>query len=212
MTLNLAIGPLALFSLVGSITPGPNNLMLMRSGAKFGMRRSVGHAVGVQIGFLGLMLLSWLGVGAVLIAFPAAFIVLRWLCFAYLMWLAWVVLQDGRLPDSARDLARPTAAQSSPVQTRPMSCAEAIAFQLINPKAWMMTVTVVSAFYGGIAPRFMDVAAATMICMAIGIVCMTIWTAWGASLHHLLEQPRSRKLFSYSMAALVVASALWILR
>jgi threonine/homoserine/homoserine lactone efflux protein len=207
LTLNLAIGPLALFSLVGAITPGPNNLMLMRSGATFGIRRSLWHALGVQIGFIGLMLLSWLGVGALLLAIPTAFTVLRWLCFAYLIWLAWVVLQDGR----ARDPARAAAMPGRPIQSRPMSCAEAILFQLINPKAWMMAVTVVSAFYGGVAPRAVDVAAATMICVAIGTVCMTIWTAWGATLHHLLEQPRSRQLFSYSMAALVLATAVWML-
>jgi threonine/homoserine/homoserine lactone efflux protein len=207
LSLNLAIGPLALFSLVGAITPGPNNLMLMRSGATFGMRRSLWHALGVQIGFIGLMLLSWLGVGAMLLAFPAAFTMLRWLCFAYLIWLAWVVLQDGRVQDPARA----AAPQPGPLQNRPLNCVEAILFQLINPKAWMMAVTVVSAFYGGVAPRAVDVAAATLICVAIGTVCMTIWTAWGASLHHLLEQPRSRLLFSYTMAALVVATAVWML-
>jgi threonine/homoserine/homoserine lactone efflux protein len=206
LPLNLAIGPLALFSLVGSITPGPNNLMLMRSGATFGMRRSLWHGLGVQLGFIGLMLLSWLGVGALLLALPSAFTVLRWLCFAYLMWLAWVVLQDGRTPDTER-----AATQGRPFQGRPMRCVEAIVFQLINPKAWMMAVTVVSAFYGGVAPRVVDVAAATMICVAIGTACMTIWTAWGATLHHLLERPQSRRLFSYSMAALVVATAVWML-
>jgi threonine/homoserine/homoserine lactone efflux protein len=207
-TLNLALGPLALFSLVGAITPGPNNLMLMRSGATFGVRRSLWHALGVQVGFVGLMLLSWIGVGAMLLALPAAFTVLRWLCFAYLMWLAWMVLQDGR----AQESARANSDQSRPAQHRPMRCAEAILFQLINPKAWMMAVTVVSAFYGGVAPRAVDVAAATVVCVAIGTVCMFIWTAWGATLHHLLERPRSRQLFSYVMTALVVASAVWMLR
>ena len=206
MALNLATGPLALFSLVGAITPGPNNLMLMRSGAAFGMRRSLWHAAGVQIGFIGLMLLSWLGVGALLLALPAAFTMLRWLCFAYLMWLAWVVMQDGRAGNPGR-----AAPQSRPVQSRPLRCAEAIAFQLINPKAWMMAVTVASAFYGGVAPRFVDIVAASLICSGIGTLCMLVWTAWGASLHHLLEQPRSRMLFSYGMAAVVVATAVWML-
>jgi threonine/homoserine/homoserine lactone efflux protein len=160
----------------------------------------------VQIGFVGLMLLSWLGVGALLLALPSAFTVMRWLCFAYLMWLAWVVLQDGRTPDPAR-----AATQSRPILSRPMRCIEAIVFQLVNPKAWMMAVTIVSAFYGGIAPRLVDIAAAALVCTCIGSLCMLVWTAWGASLHHLLEQPRSRRLFSYGMSALVVATAVWML-
>ncbi len=94
MALNLTIGPMALFTFVASITPGPNNLLLMRSGARFGVRRSVPHLLGVHIGFQALLLLSWLGVGALLLAVPAAFIVLRWACFAYLLWLAAIILRE----------------------------------------------------------------------------------------------------------------------
>ncbi len=66
--LNLTLGPLALFAFVASITPGPNNLLLMRSGASFGIRRSLWHLFGVQVGFLGLLFLVHLGVGAMLLA------------------------------------------------------------------------------------------------------------------------------------------------
>jgi threonine/homoserine/homoserine lactone efflux protein len=202
-TLHLAAGPLALFALVASITPGPNNLLLMRSGAQFGVNRTLWHALGVQIGFVGLIVLSWLGVGALLLALPLAFTVLRWLCFAYLLWLAWMVLRDGRAQG-------PVPATGS--QGRPMRCVEAILFQLINPKAWMMSVTAVSAFYGGAAPGAADIGAAIMICVPIGATSMMIWTAWGAAFHRLLAKPRARQLFSYAMAALVVISAVWMLR
>ena len=67
-TLSLTIGPLALFALVASITPGPNNLLLMRSGALFGVRRSLWHLAGVQAGFAGLVVLAHLGAAALLLA------------------------------------------------------------------------------------------------------------------------------------------------
>ncbi len=81
MPLNLTIGALTLFALVAAMTPGPNNLMLMRSGARFGIRRSTAHMLGIQCGFIGLFLLSWLGVGALLLALPLAVTLLHWACY-----------------------------------------------------------------------------------------------------------------------------------
>src|SRR5512139_1678293 len=202
--LSLTIGPLALFAFVASITPGPNNLLLMRSGAMFGVRRSMRHVFGIQTGFIALVLLSHLGVAALLLALPATLGVLRWACFLYLLWLAWLILRDAR--------PRPAGAAGSGARSRPLRFAEGVLFQLINPKAWMMAVTVASAFYGGMAPSHFDLATATLVSMLIGGPCMLIWTVWGASIDHVLRQPRARQLFSYVMALLVVLTAAWMLR
>jgi threonine/homoserine/homoserine lactone efflux protein len=202
--LNVAFGPLALFALVASITPGPNNLLLMRSGATFGVRRSLWHLLGVQTGFAGLVVLAHIGVAALLLALPGAFAVLRWACFAYLMWLAWLIFQDAR--------PRTTAANAPRANRRPMNFLEGMSFQLINPKAWMMAVTVASAFYGSAAPRSIDLAAATLLCMCIGGPSMFVWLMWGASLDHVLKRPRARLVFGYGMSALVAATAVWMLR
>ena len=203
-TLSLTIGPLALFAFVASITPGPNNLLLMRSGAMFGVRRSLRHVFGIQTGFVALVVLSHLGVAALLLALPATMRVLRWACFGYLLWLAWLILRD----------AHPPAAGAAPAESRsrPLRFVEGVLFQLINPKAWMMAVTVASAFYGGMAPTHADLATAALISTCIGGPCMLIWTLWGASIDRVLHQPRARQMFSYAMAVLVVLTAAWMLR
>jgi len=198
--LHLTAGPLALFALVASITPGPNNLLLMRSGAAFGVRRSVWHLAGVQIGFVGLVLLSHVGIGAMLLAVPGLFPLLRWACFGYLLWLAVLILRD----------ARP-ATDANPGSARPMSCIEAILFQLINPKAWMMAITVASAFYGEHVPHALDLATALAVCVPIGGISMFIWTLWGASIDQVLKRPRARQLYRYGMAAAVALTAVWML-
>jgi threonine/homoserine/homoserine lactone efflux protein len=205
MPLNLTIGPLALFALVASITPGPNNFLLMRSGARFGVRRSTAAMLGIQCGMVGLLLLSHLGVGALLLAWPIAMTVLHWACFAYLLWLASVILRD------AHSETRPPAAGATNAETaRPMTFVQALAFQLINPKAWMMTVTSVSAFYGGARANVLDIAVTILICVAIGSNSMLVWTIWGAAIDRVLKQPRARQLFGYSMALLVVITAFWM--
>jgi threonine/homoserine/homoserine lactone efflux protein len=202
--LNLTIGPLVMFAFVASITPGPNNLLLMRSGASFGVRRSLWHVFGVQVGFAGLLVLAHLGLGAMLLALPGAFALLRWLCAAYLLWLAWLILRDAR--------PRPAAGEKATAPGRPMNLLEAVLFQLVNPKAWMMAITVASAFYGASAPHAVDLTVAAALCFVIGGSCMLVWTMWGASIDHVLRQPQARRIFAWVMALAVAATAAWMLR
>jgi threonine/homoserine/homoserine lactone efflux protein len=200
--LNLTVGPLVLFSFVASITPGPNNLLLMRSGAAFGVRLSLWYLFGVQLGFIGLVVLAHIGIGALLLALPRVFAVLRWGCFAYLLWLAWLILRD----------SKPRPYGAAPSSARPLRCLEGAMFQLINPKAWMMAITVASAFYGSFAPTATDLATATLVSTSIGGPCMLIWTTWGASIDRVLKRPQARAAFGYVMAVLVAATAVWMLR
>lgn len=203
--LSITLGPLLLFCLVSSITPGPNNLLLMRSGATFGIRRSASHMLGIQLGCLGLLLLCYLGIGAVLIAVPGAFAVLHWACFAYLLWLAWAILRDGQERGAAG------AAAPRP-EGRPMQWYESTLFQLINPKAWMMAITITSAFYGASAPRSADVAVAALAWMAVGTPSMLVWTLWGASIDKVLRRPRERRLYACTMSLAVAITAVWMVR
>lgn len=204
--LSITLAPLATFCVVASITPGPNNLLLMRSGAAFGIRRSAGHMLGIQLGCMGLLLLCYLGIGAMLLAVPGAFTVLRWACFAYLLWLAMMIFLEGR----TRTAAEPRVT-SSPAG-RPMHWYEATAFQLINPKAWMMAITLASAFYGSSVPAMADIAVAALAWVSVGIPSMLAWTVWGASINHVLRRPRERQLYAWVMSLAVAATALWMLR
>jgi len=206
MPLNLTIGPMALFALVASLTPGPNNLLLMRSGARFGVRRSLPHLLGVQVGFQGLLLLSWAGIGALLLALPGAFTVLRWACFAYLLWLAALILREALATRSGVQRAAPPTHVA-----RPMNWFEATAFQLINAKAWMMSITVASAFYGSKQPTLLDIGVAALICSAIGTPSMLVWNAWGAAIEHVLKRPAAHLAFNVAMAVLVLGTAVWML-
>lgn len=206
-TLTITLAPLALFCLVASITPGPNNLLLMRSGAAFGVRRTTPHMLGIQVGCMSLLLLCWLGIGAMLMALPGVFVVLRWACFAYLLWLATLILLEGRATSTQREAAR-----AGGVIARPMRWYEATAFQLINPKAWMMAITMASAFYGSAAPGSADIALAALAWVTIGTPSTLIWIAWGASIDRVLKRPRERQVYALAMSVAVAATALWMLR
>lgn len=203
--LSITLGPMMLFCLVASITPGPNNLLLMRSGATFGIRRSTSHMLGIQLGCLLLLLLSYLGIGAMLVALPGAFTLLRWACFAYLLWLAWAILRDGHKP-------RATEAAAPGAIGRPMQWYESTLFQLINPKAWMMAITITSAFYGANVPRSADLVVAGIAWVAVGTPSMLVWTIWGASIDKVLRRQRERQVYAWVMSLAVAFTAVWMLR
>lgn len=198
---NLAIPALALFAFVSSITPGPNNLLVMRSGARFGLTPTLRHIVGIELGFAGLVVLAHAGVGALLLAAPSAFEALRWACVAYLLYLAWKMLRDPG-----------PAGQPGEAEAKPMALREAALFQLVNPKAWMMAVTGVSAFNTAAAIDSADLLVVVLLFVGIGFPCVLVWALWGAVIHRVLHRASIRRAFNVLMAALVVGSAALMLR
>ena len=143
MTPELVLALVA-FAFVTSITPGPNNLMLLASGAAFGFRRSVPHMLGVGIGFVAMTVLVGLGLAGLIEAAPGLRLALKAAGVAYMLWFAWKILNAGA-PGEAGAAARP------------MRFHEAALFQWVNPKAWAMALTAVTAYApGGTLPAMAD--------------------------------------------------------
>jgi threonine/homoserine/homoserine lactone efflux protein len=180
------------FALVASITPGPNNLMLMASGATFGLKRTLPHLAGVVLGFGAMSVAVGLGLAEVLKASPLVFAVLRWGAAAYILYIAWrMVTAKG-----------PGVAVTG---EKPMSFLGAVAFQWINPKAWVMALGAVGTYaeHG----RFLaDVLIITVGFMIIGVPCTLSWTGFGSAIRRWFRKPIHLKLFNWTMAALLVAS------
>ena len=124
---------LLLFAFVSSITPGPNNLMLLASGVNFGFVRTIPHMLGIGIGFLVLLLAVGFGLGAVLTAYPPIHTALKMAGGAYLLYLAWKIAMT-RTMGAATGTAKP------------MTFLQAAAFQWVNVKAWVMAVTAMSLY------------------------------------------------------------------
>lgn len=187
------IGALAVFALASSITPGPNNTMLMVSGANFGFRATRAHLLGVSAGFLILVLAVGLGLGGLFQAYPPAHDVLTVVGALYLLWLAWKIGRSKTIGGSTAEAARP------------QTFWQAVAFQWVNPKAWAMALGAVTAY----APRQGYVANVLVIALvfaAINLPCLASWTGFGVGLRRVLDRPRVLRAFNLTMAALLVAS------
>lgn len=183
---------IAMFAFVSSITPGPNNLMLLTSGVNFGFRLTIPHMLGISFGF-GLLVMSvGLGLAQVFQAFPSAYVVMKWVGVAYMVYLAWGIANAAGL----------STAQGS---LKPMTFLGAAAFQWVNPKAWVMAVGVFSTFLPGQSSLALVLMVAGIFC-AINLPSVSIWALFGARLRLAFESPKFRKIFNYVMAGLLLMS------
>ncbi len=95
------------FAFVSSITPGPNNTMLLASGVNYGFRRTLPHIAGISLGCMVMLLLVGLGLGQVFAALPQLYGVLRYAGAAYLLWLAWKIATAGAMTAHESEGGRP---------------------------------------------------------------------------------------------------------
>lgn len=193
------------FAFVTSITPGPNNLMVMASGAAFGWRKTMPHIFGIAVGFTTIIGSAVLGIGAVLERIPELLIALRILGSVWLLWLAWQLAAPALRPPSKQ--GEPTAHQPS----RPMRIYEAALFQWVNPKAWTMAIGAAAAYAGLAADPIQRMIIMASVFLIIAPLSNTVWVIAGEAICRFTSQGSSSKFFSLVMAALVAASAALIL-
>lgn len=197
MTLDIALA-FAAYAFVTTITPGPNNTMLLASGVNHGFIRSVPHLIGVSLGFAFLFLAVGSGIGAVLVAVPALHRALTAIGAAYLLWLAWKIVRSGPAEDRIR--AEP-----------PLTFLQAAAFQWVNPKAWVMA-TGAAATYLPAPLHLVDLATLTAGYALVGAPCIASWTGFGVALRRLLTDRRAATIFNWAMAAALIASLVPLVR
>jgi threonine/homoserine/homoserine lactone efflux protein len=185
--------PLAGFVIVMTGTPGPNNLMLMASGARFGFRRSVPHILGITVGCQALLAAVALGLGSLLTTWPPMLTMLRWGCVVILLYLAWMLVKP--VPSG-------TGVSGPP---RPLTFIEAALFQWVNPKAWMMMLAAVTTYIQPASP-WSSLLLLGAFFAVLGMPLISIWNLFGVSLKRFLQKPVRARVFNGVMAVLLLAS------
>jgi len=183
---------LAIFAFVSSITPGPNNLMLMNSGANYGFKRTLPHALGVGIGFTVMVALVGLGIMQLFDIFPISYQILKVLSIVYLLYLA------GKIAMSNSSI------ETDNSNAKPFTFVQAAMFQWVNPKAWTMALTAISVY----APT-KSLGAVLFVSLAFGLVnfpCISGWVVLGQKMQVFLTNKKRLRVFNGSMAALLVLS------
>ncbi|HEX7388714.1 MAG TPA: LysE family translocator [Acidiphilium sp.] len=184
-------------AMVGS--PGPNNTMLTASGATFGLRRTVPHAMGVAIGFPAMMVAIGLGAGPILVADPVVHRWLVWIGAAYMAWLAWRVA-TARRPDAHGKTGDKTG------RSRPMTFFEAVLFQWVNPKAWVIAAAAIGTFVDPASSLWLQIGMIAAVFVVIDVPIASAWAGIGSGVGSLLRSERQFRAFNLAMAALLALS------
>lgn len=184
-----------LFAVVAAITPGPSNLVLTSTGASVGLLRGLPCLAGVVIGMGFMMFLVAFGLGNVVLASPWLILILKWGGIAFLLWLSWKIATAGR----------------SEVTTnkQPLGFWGAAAFQWINPKSWLVSVSAVSVYLHPTAgTAFIQAMGFGLLFILASLPSCFIWLAFGASLQRFLSTKRSARIFNVAMGVVLAASVI----
>jgi threonine/homoserine/homoserine lactone efflux protein len=187
---------LLVFAFVSSVTPGPNNLMLLASGVNFGFRRTVPHMLGIGVGFFVLLLAVGFGLGALIETMPSFYTSLKFAGGAYMLYLAWKIA-------TSRSIGESKTGDSGV----PMTFFQAAAFQCVNPKAWVMAITGI-ATYANHDNYYVAVLLVSAAFAIVNLPSVSVWAGFGTLLRNWLADPTRLKWFNLTMALLLVLS-LW---
>jgi threonine/homoserine/homoserine lactone efflux protein len=186
--------PIALFTVAGAYTPGPNTVMLTASGQAFGFRRSIPHMLGIAVGVVTLFTAFGLGLAQIFHLYPQLHQALRIIGAAYLLYLAWRILRAG------------DPAGNGESEGRPLTLLEAAAFQWVNVKALTLVVGMIAAFTTIGGNQIAEVALITIVFTVVMAPSLPLYVLFGVAISKLLKSERTRRIVNAIMAALVALS------
>lgn len=185
-----------MFSFATSITPGPNNIMLLSSGLTFGYKRTLPHILGVVLGFPLMTIFVGIGLGEFFKVYPFAFTVLKVVGILYLLFLAWKIANS-----------RPEVKKSDE-NSKPMKFIAIVLFQWMNPKNWIKIITAMSVYVTSVEHATIQIIIITTIFFLTVLVSANSWAVGGVVLNKLIKSDKGIKRFNIIMALLLVLSIL----
>jgi threonine/homoserine/homoserine lactone efflux protein len=195
MTFSLLVS-VAIFSFVTSVSPGPNNTFLLSSGANFGLKKSLPYLNGIMVGLTGMMVALGAGLGVVFTTLPVVYQILKWVGFAYIVYLATLIVRSTSKSDTG--------------EAQYIGFIKATTFQFVNPKAWV----VVGSFMATMVPVDAGLGATIFVCLLFLVFTYPgafLWAVAGQVLKEWLSNPLRRRIFNIVSAVLLVLSMVPVL-
>lgn len=181
------------FAFSTTITPGPNNVMIMSSGVNYGIKASISHWLGICLGFPFMVLLIGLGFGIVFEQYPNLHQIIKLMGIIYLVWLAWHIAS-----------AEPKRIEQG--HSKPLNFYQAVLFQWINGKAWVMASGAIAAFTTLQGVYWQEVLIITLAFLIVAFPCIGLWLICGVLLRKVLTKPLFQRIFNISMAVILLLS------
>jgi len=191
------IAAISVYYFVMYATPGPNNSILTASGIKFGFIRSIPNIIGISSGHGVQLALVCFGLGSLFTQFPILLEILKYIGACYLLYLAWKMF--GSLNISI------TEEKSSPLKYH-----EAILFQFVNPKAWVICITAVSLFYPENVNLIIGTLFLVIMSTIINLPSISIWAFGGSIIRRYLSNKKLKTIIEWILAILLLGTAISI--
>lgn len=185
--------PLIIFSFTMAFTPGPNNIMITASGVNFGFRRTVPHILGITAGVFVMVILVGFGLAQLFILEPRLQTVLKYLGASYLLFLAWKISQAH-------------AKKAEKENAKPIGFLQAALFQWVNPKGWVFALGTLTAYTTANGDMIKETSVIAVVNTSTSFLSVATWALFGSVIAPYLASERSRKIFNYTMAAMLVLS------
>ncbi len=187
--------PIAAFAFTATITPGPNNIMIMASGVNFGALRSLPHLFGICFGFAIMVVLLGVGFGVVFQEFPILHEAIKIVGVLYLLYLAWRIANAGNQSGEKN-------------RSKPLTFIQSALFQWVNPKAWVMGSSAIAAYTRVGENIFLQVLLIAFIFLLVAFPSTGSWLIFGRTMQRFLQKPIHQNAFNISMALLLVATVI----
>ena len=184
------------FAFVSSITPGPNNIMLMASGTNYGIRRTIPHILGVNLGFTFMLILVGIGLSRLFISYPISQKILQVLCVSFLVYLSYKIATAAPPKEGIESSGKP------------MTFLQAVLFQWVNPKAWTMTISAMSIYSP--SGEFEGVLQVALAFWLVNLPCISIWVFLGRQIRRFLVSNLKLRIFNMTMASLLMGSLYFV--
>jgi threonine/homoserine/homoserine lactone efflux protein len=186
--------PLTGFAVVTTVTPGPNNVLLTSSGLNFGFRRSVPHMLGICFGFPAMVVLVGWGMAGLFTTSVTLHQALKVVAALYMVYLAY------------RIGTAPPQIDEGEGRARPMRFWQAVAFQWVNPKAWVIAVSAATTYTTLSGDNFREVLVIALIFFVVSFPSSAIWTSFGLVIRRWLKDPKHIRALNLTMALALLAS------
>lgn len=187
------------FAFIASVTPGPSNVLLTAVGARMGILRGVPALLGTAVGTGLVLFIVGFGLGATLLQNDMALSALRVVGMGAILRLAWMIA------------TAPIADASKQDNTQALGFFPAFLLQWLNPKAWIVSVSIVGAFMAADRSAFVQASTLSAVFISAAILGCFPWLASGAALRRLLRNPTIARLFNYALGLSLATSMITII-
>ena len=186
-------------SWVIAVSPGSGAVLAMSHGLAYGVRGASATVLGLQIGLAFILLVAGAGVGAVLVASAGAFMVVKLLGAAYLLWLGF---KQWRAPVTLDDGG---AQAGPPVMRLRQRVLTGALTNATNPKGIVFMVAVLPQFIDPKRPLLLQLLILLVTTLAVDTVVMHGYALLASRLRALLRSARARRTQNRVFGGVLVA-------